>query len=446
MLLGNNEGWVPSSYLERCDPPNAPPQPVPSKAPTKDLASDLNNAICGSQSPSTQPRENSSTQSRRTPSTSTQDHVKEPPLKPKPHHIKTATDRRSTQLPAVKPRGDRITSSKEEETVSSSRRDPPRPPVENRTSSTANVPQSKTTVNESSSSRREPPSPPSKSGTKPPTPDRPKPSGSSSTLSSAKAQPPKPRPRAATKHDQSPNVSSELAAILAKRSGNNDIQHKPIQSSRDPKPVPIITNGSGTQHSLKPKARPVPTTTSSTKPQRPSDSPKTRPSRPQQPSKKPQSGAHLSVNGSESRRPPPRPPTSPALRKKSESWVSCESYTSEGQDCLSFGKGAVVEEIIEKAGEWWFVQISGEQGWVPSTYFEKTTTTKTVNNKPSRPAPPSKSFYVSLADFEAKQDGSVPLSEGERVEVLEECEDGWWRVVKSSGVEGWVPATFLEKQ
>ena len=445
MLLGNDEGWVPSSYLERCDPPNAPPQPVPSKAPAKDLASELNNAICGSQSPSTQPRESSSTQSRRTHSTSTQDHAKEPPLKPKPHHIKTAADRKNTQPLAVKPRVDRGASSKEEETISSSRRDPPRPPVENRISNTANVPQSKTAVSELST-RREPPSPASKSRTKPPIQDKPKPSGSSSTLSSAKAQPPKPRPRAATKQDQSSNVSSELAAILAKRSGNSDIQHKPIQSSRDPKPVPVITNGSGTQPSLKPKARPVPATTSSNKPQRPSDSPKPRPSRPQQPSKKPQSGAHLSVNGSESRRPPPRPPTSPALRKKSESWVSCESYTSDGQDCLSFEKGAVVEEIVEKAGEWWFVQIGGEQGWVPSTYFEKTTTIKTVNNKPTRPAPPSKSFYVSLADFEAKQDGSVPLSEGERVEVLEECEDGWWRVIKSSGVEGWVPATFLEKQ
>ena len=40
----------------------------------------------------------------------------------------------------------------------------------------------------------------------------------------------------------------------------------------------------------------------------------------------------------------------------------------------------------------------------------------------------------------------MSLSEGERVSVLEEGDDGWWKVRWPSGEEGWAPATFLEPQ
>ena len=108
-----------------------------------------------------------------------------------------------------------------------------------------------------------------------------------------------------------------------------------------------------------------------------------------------------------------------------------------------------MDEVIEKEGDWWFVKLNGKEGWLPSTYLEKKTTT-TTNNKFARHTlpslPPSTTYYIALADFEGKQTGSIPLSEGERVTVVEECDDGWWRIIKLSGEEGWAPAAFLEKQ
>lgn len=73
------------------------------------------------------------------------------------------------------------------------------------------------------------------------------------------------------------------------------------------------------------------------------------------------------------------------------------------------------------------------------------------SKKPAPPRPPvgpsvgkSSKLYTAVADYDGGDLGCVPLMEGERVSVLEECEDGWWRVQRSSGEQGWAPATFLD--
>ena len=135
---------------------------------------------------------------------------------------------------------------------------------------------------------------------------------------------------------------------------------------------------------------------------------------------------------------------------KSEVWTTVESYSGEG---MAFGRGEEVE-VIEKAEDWWYVSIKGEEGWVPSTYLERGRANMQAA-KPScpthvpavRPTPMAavrSKLYTAVADYDGSDPGSVQLREGERVSVLEECDDGWWRVRRPSGEEGWAPATFLD--
>jgi uncharacterized protein YgiM (DUF1202 family) len=476
VLLGDKEGWVPSSYLDKCDPPNAPPPVKTSLAPAKNLTSDHNNAISGSHSPTPPTRESTS------PSNTTRGHLsstfalQNKPKPPKPERYKKSTDGDAKPL-SLKPYTPTKSASSTRDSSSSTCRDPLHPPVKESRTSKPVVAKKTPSSSDTTGVRRDPPSPSGKTQTRPPTIDKPKPYATSSTLSSGKAPPPKPRPRAATKaidDDQSSGVSSELAAILAKRSVTSGSGSRPTPSglkpslqSSGPKPSHRVTNGSGNHPSPKPKPKSIhsqelapPIPVSSAKPtpipSRPPHSPKPRPTRPAAPIKK----SDVQVNGSDSRRPPPRPPASPSdgsdsrrppprppasPSAKADCWVTCESYTAQSQDCLSFEQGVVVDEVVEKAGDWWFVELRGEQGWVPSTYLERSTKSS-KGSKPSRPLPPSKNYYFSLADFNGLPSGSIPLSEGERVEVMEECDDGWWRVSKTSGEEGWVPATYLEKQ
>ena len=140
---------------------------------------------------------------------------------------------------------------------------------------------------------------------------------------------------------------------------------------------------------------------------------------------------------------PPRPSAGPSVTKN-DVWFTVDSYSGEG---MGFGKGEEVE-VIEKADDWWYVTIKGVEGWVPSTYLERGGA-DTLAVKPSRPPPVAavrSKLYTAVADYDGADPGCVGLSEGERVSVLEECDDGWWKVRRLSGEEGWAPATFLEPQ
>ena len=155
--------------------------------------------------------------------------------------------------------------------------------------------------------------------------------------------------------------------------------------------------------------------------------------------------------------PPPRPINSPAQTRKI-TYVTIADYGGDGEGSLSFSEGETVEVLEKNPEGWWYVQIGGKEGWVPSTFIEKSST------KPERPKPPQPSRksiatrskppppvrkdnqFRAIADYITPiyEDSGINLLAGELYEVLEKNEGGWW-FVKRGQEEGWAPSSFLEQ-
>ena len=151
--------------------------------------------------------------------------------------------------------------------------------------------------------------------------------------------------------------------------------------------------------------------------------------------------------------PPPRPSKGPTLSKRS-SYVTIADFIGNDEGSLSFKEGVTVD-VLEKSDEgWWYVSIKGNEGWVPSTFVDKT------SNKPDRPKPPppfrktkpslaqsvnTLSGYRAISDYNTPvyEDSGIDLVAGEVYEVLEKSSSGWW-FVKHGSKEGWAPSSFLE--
>lgn len=151
--------------------------------------------------------------------------------------------------------------------------------------------------------------------------------------------------------------------------------------------------------------------------------------------------------------PPPRPSNSPAQSRKG-TYVTIADFIGNDEGSLSFKEGATVD-VLEKTEEgWWYVSIKGNEGWVPSTFIEKT------SNKPDRPKPPKPSHnkkpppiqpvktlnsYRAISDYSTPvyEDSGIDLVAGELYEVLEKTSGGWW-FVQHGAEEGWAPSSFLE--
>ena len=63
----------------------------------------------------------------------------------------------------------------------------------------------------------------------------------------------------------------------------------------------------------------------------------------------------------------------------------------------------------------------------------------------SGPALNKQSSYITICEYSGSTDGCLSFKEGEKVEVLEKSDDGWW-FVKAGPTEGWAPASFIEQQ
>ena len=155
--------------------------------------------------------------------------------------------------------------------------------------------------------------------------------------------------------------------------------------------------------------------------------------------------------------PPPRPINSPAQTRKI-TYVTIADYGGDGEGSLSFSEGETVEVFEKNPEGWWYVQIGGKEGWVPSTFIEKSST------KPERPKPPQPSRksvatrskppppvrkdnqFRAIADYitPVYEDSGINLLAGELYEILEKNEGGWW-FVKRGQEEGWAPSSFLEQ-
>ena len=143
----------------------------------------------------------------------------------------------------------------------------------------------------------------------------------------------------------------------------------------------------------RPKA-PQTKSTSVEGPQRPS-APPSRPQPPKSgPAKKPS--------------PPVARPLVAPRTNRSPTYVTMGSYSAEG--ALNFEEGVEVEVIEKKDDGWWYVSINGEEGWAPSTYIEeKTTGAGAVSpgiSRPPRPKPHAKSSAE-------KESASDPMCAGD---------------------------------
>ena len=145
--------------------------------------------------------------------------------------------------------------------------------------------------------------------------------------------------------------------------------------------------------------------------------------------------------------PPPRPGNSPAAGRKI-SYVTIADYGGYDDASISFSEGESIKVLEKNPDGWWYVEIGGREGWVPSTFIDK-------SDKPDRPAPPpvrskprppppvkKDKMCRAVADY-VTEDSEINLMENEEYEVLEKADNGWW-FVKKGGDEGWAPSSFLE--
>ncbi len=115
---------------------------------------------------------------------------------------------------------------------------------------------------------------------------------------------------------------------------------------------------------------------------------------------------------------------------------------------LSLSAGSVLE-LLSDEGDWWRCRnTSGDEGIVPSNYVERVGETPKVNVEAALPAvplpsTPSSEAHVSC-DYLAQSFEELSLRAGEKVDVLQQNPDGWWRCRNSHGQEGFVPMTFLQ--
>lgn len=71
--------------------------------------------------------------------------------------------------------------------------------------------------------------------------------------------------------------------------------------------------------------------------------------------------------------PTPPPPTvpPPSSSKHQKTYTAIENYTSQAHGCLSFTTGERCVLIKQSTGGWWYVNISGQEGWTPGEFWEE---------------------------------------------------------------------------
>ena len=141
---------------------------------------------------------------------------------------------------------------------------------------------------------------------------------------------------------------------------------------------------------------------------------------PSAPPKRPQAGPNKS--GTQTKKvPPPRPSTSPAQSRKNPSYVTISDYSGD-EGSLSFREGESVE-VLEKSDEgWWYVTIKGKEGWVPSTFIEATNSKPDRPNKPPQPVarkPGPGGTKLTENSYRAISDYSAPVYEDSGLNLKE---------------------------
>ena len=238
----------------------------------------------------------------------------------------------------------------------------------------------------------------------------------------------------------------------------NSVLKKKFESTETAKPASVIskqkseqdgTDGGGKRKT--PPARPTQGPQKKAGPARPPISPALK---------------HKLLTNSASTTSPTAPSKNTTSPTKPEQWVTCENYSEVGDGCIAFTKGQTVELIDSSNNDWWYVKIGGKEGYAPANYLtKKETTTATVTAAPPpvvkkrsvpqvaarpsavKPGPPKpvprgakKKMYRALADYH--DNAGLSFREGDTLELIDDSDDWWF--VKLDGVEGWAPSTYLE--
>ena len=137
--------------------------------------------------------------------------------------------------------------------------------------------------------------------------------------------------------------------------------------------------------------------------------------------------------------------------------------------------------VIEKAPNGWsLITIDGQEGWVPSVILRRQRkgstrsseddnlcedarnlsivrktnneennnvvyqSESTVGTPISTITPIKGEFYETICDYSDDDEGMLSFKSGEKVQVLEKDDGGWW-LAMIDFQQGWVPSNFLAK-
>ena len=230
--------------------------------------------------------------------------------------------------------------------------------------------------------------------------------------------------------------------------------------------------------------RPFPATSTPSDPARKLQQPQ-QPPRPAKrtPPKRPEPSIANTISAA-TKKPPPRPANSPALKRKDSYAVACD-YEGGNDGGISLKEGQSVEVLEKNADGWWYVKAGTKEGWAPSTFLEEKSKPSSAPPRPpggpsrpsggpsrpvSRPSHPQiepknnipqvsarivpkarvrgqaslTNMYRAVATYKApaNDDSGVSLVANQVYEVLEK--DGGWWYVKDGQKEGWAPASYLD--
>jgi uncharacterized protein YgiM (DUF1202 family) len=197
---------------------------------------------------------------------------------------------------------------------------------------------------------------------------------------------------------------------------------------------------------------------------------------------------------------------SAATSSSASDYVVTETYTKEDDTGLSVRAGEKLTLVEQTDSGWWFMRnAAGAEGWVPSTFVAKAASASPIKQssasagsganvtaasasksspapaaaaKPAvvpkqavaptvvpkasiesaaapsaaktpaavpRPAARTKNLFKVIDVYKAEDEDSLSLVIGEKVEVVEKTDSGWWFARNAAGKEGWVPSTFLQE-
>lgn len=125
-----------------------------------------------------------------------------------------------------------------------------------------------------------------------------------------------------------------------------------------------------------------------------------------------------------------------------QQFIVIANFKKSERSQVSLAAGDTVEVIEKHENGWWFVSIEDEQGWAPSSYLEpvegnsgKESNTEILKEEEK---------FICSRVFKASLPDEISIDLGDVVDVVEKCQDGWWKI-RLKYEQGYVPVAHLKK-